>query len=116
MHPIVNLRAASAGALETPAAERRGLMAKVAIGSKWQPPLRERLEPHAGVYRGFNPFADSDARLVQAAVLGRGLGTIEPQRRRRDRRIVDALWWVLGGALMATLVWLVLFVGPALGF
>ena len=113
MHPIVNIAAANAGVLESPAFARKGLVPKVAIGSAYVPRQRESLNPHTGVYRGVNPAFDGDAHLMQAAFLKPALARIVPRKKRS--RFAEACWWILGGALLASLAWLALIVGPAVG-
>ena len=104
-------RAAELGALESPAYARRGLVPKVAIGSRYEPPKRETLDIRAGVYRGFNPARDADANVVQAALIGSGLAVVE--RKKKRGRVAEIAAWAIGCALLATLGWLVLIVGPA---
>lgn len=105
MHPFVNLNTALAGRLELPAAERKNLAPKVAIGSQWKPREREFLDHRGGIYLGKNPSMDSDALNVQAAMLRPSLCEYTPkQPSRRPRKLVEAGWWMLGGALLATLI------------
>jgi len=110
MHPFVTIRAAEAGHLESPAFARRGLEPKVDIGSKYEPRLRTQFKPATGVYRGYNPAHDGDALNVQHAILGPGLAEIVPPKRPI---VPDSVWWLIGGALLATLGWMALFVGPS---
>lgn len=111
MHPIVNLQSAHAGALESPAFARRGLVPKVAIGCNYEPRKRTQFNPATGVYLGFNPFHDFDAVAMQAAILPRSLGVIVKKRPRPLRR---AALLILTGVLIGMATFTLILMHPTI--
>lgn len=106
MHPIVNLKAAEAGALESPAYARRGLTPKVPIGTMYQAPKRDTISTDRS-YHGYGRVLDADASLIQSALLRKNNA---PRPAKKDGSI---WWWVSGAAAFITLCYMAVFVGPA---
>jgi hypothetical protein len=104
----LSLRAAEAGALESPAYARRGLTPKVPIGTKYVPPKFDTRFSD-GSFRGYGRSIDADASLVQTALLQQ---KSTPERRRVARRGDSGWWWLAGAAAVITLYWMVVYVGP----
>lgn len=90
----VTLCAAEMGLLESPAIARKSLVPKVAIGSAYVAPKRER---HTATgYEGYNPRFDSDSLAMQGAFLPKPLGVISDARATWR----DVAWWILGSVFL----------------